>query len=319
MNEFKLISELFSQLGVPADNNLRMGVGDDAAVFSIPANTQVVMSVDTAVEGIHFPEDGDAQKIGYRIMAAAVSDLAAMGATPSYFSLCVSVPKGRIDSWLPALAKGLGECASQYEMSVIGGDTTRSEQSVISVQVFGRVEHQYLSRGGAKVGHDIYVSNTLGDGAGALPFILNEQPHNEHSEKLVAAYYRPHAQITLGRALLGVASSCIDLSDGLIQDITHIMKQSDVGADINVDEIPMSNALVKTFGKPAALSLALAGGDDYQLCFTAAPDQHQTINEIAKQLGIPLAKIGKINDSNTLTTTEGGNVVNFEYQGYQHF
>ena len=319
MNEFNLITDLFSRIGAPADNNLHLGVGDDAAVFSIPQHEKMVMSVDTVVSGVHFPEECAGELVGYRSMITAISDLAAMGATPCYFALAISIPKGSVDQWLPAFAQGVDEAAKEYGLSIIGGDTTRAECCVISIQVYGRVKDAWLVRSGAQVDDDVYVSGLLGQAAGALPYVLNQQPANEYGASLVEHYFRPKARIELGQALIGLASSCLDLSDGLIQDVSHLLIANQLGCDLETSLLPMSDDLLHIFGRKSALSLALAGGDDYELCFTASTMARNRIADLATELGIPLTRVGKITASGGVRTLDNGVEIDLPYQGYQHF
>ncbi|NRB37169.1 MAG: thiamine-phosphate kinase [Pseudomonadales bacterium] len=270
--EFQIIHEFFEiQAATFNNDSVIVGIGDDCAVLCPTPQTQQVISVDTSIADRHFPADAPAFDIGYRALNVAVSDLAAMGATPTWFTLAISLNHHDRD-WLKNFSKGLFTAAANADITLIGGDTTKVPVSAplsITVQVHGEVcSGTALLRSQAQVGDTIYVSNTLGDAAAGLACYKNKLSH----EPLLTAYLRPEPQIVLGQKLMGKAHSCVDISDGLLADLGHILERSHVSAEIDLSKIPLSKALLSYTDKTRALKLALSGGDDYQLLFTSALD-----------------------------------------------
>ena len=263
--EFSLIYRYFSDLGRGAAVDL--SVGDDCAILRLGEGERLATSVDTMVVGVHFPEETFPEDIGFRAVSVAASDLAAMGAKPLAMTVALTLPEAD-ELWLHAFSQGLAEAVSVYQLPLVGGDTTRGPLS-ISVQVMGALpDDQALLRGGARVGDELYVSGTLGDGAGALAFLEGQwQPSPEHAEFLLDRFYRPRARLELGRELLGRASAAIDISDGLLADAGHIAAASGVKICIEPDQLPLSAALSSHQSPETILRWALTGGDDYELCF----------------------------------------------------
>ena len=264
--EFTLIARYFSSLGRgPA---VDLGVGDDCAILSLQADERLATSIDTLVAGVHFPEEAFPEDIGYRAVAVAVSDLAAMGARPLGMTLALTLPEID-DFWLTAFSQGLAEAVGEFNIPLVGGDTTRGPLT-ISVQVMGALPAgKALLRGGAKVGDGVYVSGTLGDAAGALAFLQEKwQPEPQHAEYLWSRFYRPRARLELGVALQGLATAAIDVSDGLLADAGHIAAASGVAIVIDPALIPLSESLRSHDSRQQVLQWALTGGDDYELCFT---------------------------------------------------
>ena len=272
MNEFQLIQQYFQQPNLAFSNAyLRHGIGDDCATLNIPSEFDLHLSLDTLVEDVHFPKQANAFDIATRALAVSISDLAAMGAIPIGFTLAITLPSND-ESWIKAFTAGLAQAAQFYHCPLIGGDTTKGPCLVLSLQVHGITPHgKGLSRGGARVGDKVYVSGNLGDAAGALPMVLNDPSLNTG---LAQQYYAPVAQIEFAQAIKGYASSCLDISDGLVQDLNHLCKASNVGMVIDPGLIPMSDELLKTYGNAQALTYALSGGDDYQLAYTAEDCQY---------------------------------------------
>jgi thiamine-monophosphate kinase len=300
MNEFALINHFFKK-----DNlkNTILGIGDDCAIIDIDKNHQLVTSTDTLIEGVHFDKSYSPEDIGYRALAVNLSDIAAMGAKPKWFSLALTLPKSD-EVFLKKFSQGLFKLANLHNLELIGGDTTKGHLS-ITITIMGVLpQNQGLLRSGAKIDDDIYVSNTLGNAAFALQ-------KSKDAQKFLKFLHQPQPQIKLGQALLNIANSCIDISDGLQADLTHILKASNVGASINIDLLPIED-LVK---KQNNICLVLAGGDDYQLCWTANAKQKQNINKIAKTLGIKITNIGKITDKKHLDIIG----LTEKCQPYQHF
>lgn len=290
MGEFELIKRYFS--GLDHGPNTLIGLGDDAAVLQIPPDHTLVVSVDTSVMGTHFLESTFAEAIAYRSVASALSDLAAMGSTPVGMTLAITLPEAD-DWWLRTFSEGLCRASSDFKCPLIGGDTTRGPLT-ISVTVHGVLPvGKALTRAGARAGDDIYVSGTLGDAAGGLKVELNQCESDDFdlTEALHDAWLSPTPRLELGQTLLPLATSCIDISDGLLADLGHIVKASQVGAELNLTDIPLSPELVAVFGQEAALAMALKGGEDYQLCFTLpagtpAPEGCRRIGKIIEGTGI---------------------------------
>lgn len=264
-SEFSLIYRYFASLGGGAAVDL--GVGDDCAILRLAAGERLATSVDTMVAGRHFFEDSFPEDIGYRAVSAAVSDLAAMGARSLGMTLALTLPEPD-DFWLHTFSQGVAQASSDYQLPLVGGDTTCGPLT-ITVQVMGALpEQQALLRSGAQVGDEVYVSGTLGDAAGALAFLAGEwQPAPEHAEYLLNRFNRPRAQLELGAELLGRATAAIDVSDGLLADVGHIAAASGVKIVIDRNTLPLSAALATQECKETAVRWALSGGDDYELCF----------------------------------------------------
>jgi thiamine-monophosphate kinase len=270
-SEFSLITRYFSSLGRGAAVDL--SVGDDCALLHLQSGERLATSIDTLVSGVHFPEDAFPEDIGFRAVAVAVSDLAAMGARPVGMTLALTLPQAD-DFWLNTFSQGLAAAVSAFDIPLVGGDTTRGPLTV-TVQVMGALpEGEALLRSGARPGDAVYVSGTLGDAAGALAFLNDTwQPGAEHADYLLQRFYRPVARLELGQALLASATSAIDISDGLLADAGHIAAASGVKIQLDPALIPLSPALQACPSPEQAITWALTGGDDYELCFTQPADQ----------------------------------------------
>ncbi len=269
LSEFSLIYRYFSALG--AGDAVDLSVGDDCAILRLPAGGRLATSVDTMVEGVHFPPEMFPEDVGFRAVSVAASDLAAMGARPLGMTIALTLPEAD-ELWLHAFSQGLADAVSTYGMPLVGGDTTRGPLT-ITVQVLGSLPAaQALLRGGARVGDAVYVSGTLGDAAGALAFLAGQwQPTPEHGEYLLDRLNRPRAQLALGAQLLGRATAAIDISDGLLADAGHVAAASGVKIVVDPDLLPLSPALASHSSRQRVLQWALGGGDDYQLCFCLPP------------------------------------------------
>ena len=264
-SEFTLIYRYFSALG--RGEAVDLSVGDDCAILRLQPGERLATSVDTVVEGVHFPEDSFPEDIGFRAVSVAVSDLAAMGARPLGMTIALTLPEAD-EFWLNAFSQGVAQAVSAYGLPLIGGDTTRGALT-ITVQVLGALPlDQALLRSGAAVGDAVYVSGTLGDAAAALAFLNGQwQPAADAAEYLLQRFNRPAARVALGRQLLGTASAAIDISDGLLADAGHIAAASGVCIRIDPHALPLSAALQAQENSDQRLRWALAGGDDYELCF----------------------------------------------------
>ncbi len=310
MNEFELIETYFNW----EDSNqlINLGIGDDCAIIDVDSNYQLLTSTDTLIEGVHFPVNTSATDIAYKALAVNLSDLAAMGATPKYFTLALTLPN--LDKqWLSDFSTSLRQVANKYNLSLVGGDTTKGPLS-ITISITGQVEkNKALLRRSAKVGDGIFVSNTLGNSAYAWWQIQNNQTP---SSGCLNHFNRPEPQIKLGQSLVGIANACIDISDGLEQDLSHILNQSNVGASISLSQIPLSEELDVYIKQTNNWCIALAGGDDYELCFTVPMSKLDVLKTLQDESNIKVTQIGVINDSGKLTKD---GEFNKQCDSYQHF
>jgi len=301
VNEFELIGRFFRR--APRNADVRIGIGDDAAVVAPAAGMEYVISVDMLVEGRHFAPETNPVLLGHKTLAVNLSDLAAMGALPRFVLLAGALPTPDPE-WLAGFMHGFDALAAQYDVELIGGDTTRGPRT-LCVTAIGEVPAgTALTRSGATPGDTIFVSGALGDAALALAFAAGRTDVDEAAlPALQRRLDRPEPRIALGVALRGIASSAIDLSDGLTGDLGHIVAASRVGATIDLAAIPCSDALraKKGIERPTALGCLLAGGDDYELCFTAQPAMRERVDALALVLGIPLTAIGAITAESGLT------------------
>ncbi|PJE79463.1 Thiamine-monophosphate kinase [invertebrate metagenome] len=304
MGEFELIARYFNR-NVPDDTLI--GIGDDCALFTIPDGMQLAQSMDTLVEGIHFPENIDPQLLGYRSLAVSISDLAAMGAKPHSFTLGLTLPDSN-EQWLRGFSDGLFSLADSLSIPLIGGDTTRGPLT-ITIQVQGTVpQDTALRRNGAKAGDQIYVSGYLGDAAGALPYVLSREEqkaeNNAHIQALLQRYYKPTPRLALGRWLReNGATAALDISDGLLGDLNHILSASHKGAELNLQTIPCSPNLTALYTTTQAKDLALQGGDDYELCFTW-PKENNLILPSFLSDSIFVTMIGSITEQKGIRDTQ---------------
>lgn len=303
MAEFSIIEQYFNR----SQNSVDIGIGDDSAVLTPPTGHQLVICTDTLVSGRHFPETTHAHAIGWKSVAVNLSDLAAMGATPHSILLALTLPQVDHD-WLNRFSRGLFDCCDAFGVQLIGGDTTQGPHLTISITALGWIEHhQTIQRTGAQVGDVICVSGQLGDAAYGLQ-------HLGHDLQYRLDYPTPRCQ--LGQQLKGLASSMIDISDGLAQDLSHILKASHVGAQLNLEHIPIDAAL-QTLPSNQRWQYALAGGDDYELCFTISAQNYEKL--LQKQLDVNITMIGTITEQLGLTLLHNGQPYTLYLQGYQHF
>ncbi len=308
--EFDLIKKYFIRSD-SFSNDLKTGIGDDAAILSIPVGHDVAISVDTLVAGIHFYADSCPNDLGYKALAVNLSDMAAMGAKPWCVTLALTLPEAN-ENWLEHFAAGFFELADQYGVVLVGGDTTRGPLS-ICVQIQGLLpEAQALKRSGASVGDAIYVTGTLGDAALALKLSATAQS----SDFLSVRLHRPQPRVSEGQQLLTIANSAIDISDGLFADLSHILEASGVGAAIELPLLPISRAAREQAGLIDCWQSALSGGDDYELCFTVAEDKKSELQASA----IDCKQIGVIETEPGLRCySEGGGLFVPDSKGYEHF
>ena len=305
--EFDLIERYFKPLSSGL-NKGDIGIGDDGAVLSVPENHQLVVVTDTLVSGVHFPVETDPYDIAWKALAVNLSDLAAMGAKPGFFSLALTLPS-QDDAWLEAFAKGLSDLAYHCYVRLVGGDTTKGPLT-ITVTAHGWVpKGQAVCRSGANLGDVICVTNTIGDGALGLKFALKTLPETLQSsfeaseqEAALQALNRPMPQLSMIELLRKYATSAIDISDGLVADLEHVIHSSNLlrrasqastlSAKIDLEYIPLSNALKRYIELSSDWSAVLAGGDDYQLCFTISPQHFEVLKKAADVLDVQVTEIG---------------------------
>ena len=318
--EFDLIARYFNRYRT-ARRDVQLGIGDDCALLTVAEKQLLAVSTDTLVEGIHFLKTIDPADLGYKALAVNLSDLAAMGADPAWVSLALTLPEVNTE-WLEAFSDSLFDQLNYYGMQLIGGDTTRGPLSM-TLTIQGLVPvGRALTRSGAGVGDWIFVTGTLGDSAAGLAVVLEQLNITDDTtrEFLLKRHLRPSPRVLQGQALRDLATSAIDLSDGLISDLKHILKASDCGARLDLDAIPFSDAM-KSLGDPEqALKWALTGGEDYELCFTVPEINRGAVDAALSHLGVDFTCIGQIAPlSEGLKLMRAGSPVQLEWQGFDHF
>lgn len=314
MAEFDLIAKYFTR---PAQVDL--GIGDDAALVSVRPGYQLAISADMSVAGTHFFADVDPFVIGWKSMAVNVSDMAAMGAEPKWATLSIALPE--IDEhWLAGFSAGLFACAEDYDVALIGGDTTRGPLN-IAINIMGEVpQGQALQRCGAKVGDDVWVSGELGGAALWLQHRLGKLTVPESElPMLAAAMHHPQPRVQLGMSLRGVATAALDISDGLLADLSHLLRASGVGAVLDWQAVPKPARLQSHINRSLLAQAVLAGGDDYELCFTAPTSQRAQLRALSQQLNLPLSCIGQVTAETDLKVLDGTSAMFLPQKGYDHF
>jgi thiamine-monophosphate kinase len=292
--EFALIRRYFSSLSCSRDDVI-LGVGDDAALLQVPSGMMLAVSVDTLVSGVHFLADVSPESLGHKALAVNLSDLAAMGAEPAWVTLALTLPEVN-ESWIAAFSRGFAELARQHGVQLIGGDTTRGPLS-ITVQVQGLLPlNSVLRRDGALPGDDIYVTGTLGDAALALDWLKGVQPGVSDPQPLVQRLEWPQPRVEAGCALRDLAHSAIDLSDGLLADLGHVLTKSCVGACLELGRIPLTPQVASKVREQGKWFYVLSGGDDYELCVTLPQSCREDVAEIARELDLPITRIGQIEE-----------------------
>ena len=290
ISEFELIRRYFTHRA----RHAVLGVGDDAALVNVRRGCELVVSADMLVAGRHFLRDADPYRLGHKALAVNLSDMAAMGATPRWATLALALPEADT-RWLAAFSRGFMALARRFRVDLIGGDTTRGPLN-ICVQIMGEVPRgAALRRDGARAGDDVWVSGTLGDAALALAALKRRIRLTPAELAYCAAkLHQPAPRIALGLALRGVARSAIDISDGLLADLDHILERSGVAAEIELAALPASRILRRYLDRVAARSALLAGGDDYELCFTAPRRARERVVRSGRRAGVALTRIGRI-------------------------
>ncbi|MBL6986724.1 MAG: thiamine-phosphate kinase [Methylobacter sp.] len=308
VSEFALIQRFFTKQRI-ANPTTRLGIGDDCALLSIPEGFELAVTTDTMVENVHFFAGADPESLGHKLLAVNLSDLAAMGALPMSVTLAVTLPIVDED-WLTAFAQGFLKLAEHYSVDLIGGDTT-SGPLTLTVQAMGLVpKGQALRRSSARPGDFIYMTGLLGNAG--LGLKIKQGYDCADPEAALARFNRPDPQVEAGQSLIGIANSCIDLSDGLAGDLAHILEQSQVGACLDWDALPLSNAVRAYINETGDWPMPLTAGDDYELCFTVSPEQ-------ADKLTVAATKIGIIESQPGLRLNKSGTIQPLEVTGFEHF
>jgi thiamine-monophosphate kinase len=315
-DEFEIIERFFTRQAISREDVL-LGIGDDAAVLQVPTDSDLVLCMDTLVAGIHFPQHTPARAIGHKALAVNLSDLAAMGAVPAWATLSISLPENDA-AWLAEFSDGFFALAKPYAVQLVGGDTTRGPLSV-TVQVHGFVPHgMALQRAGAQPGDHIYVTGTLGD-AGLALLMQGEAALQERLDY-------PQPRVEAGQALRGLASAAIDISDGLLADLGHLLETGGQGATIRVDELPRSQAFLAALqraGEDQALwfhALPLSAGDDYELCFTVPESHCAAVLQKLQQLDVPVTDVGLVEPGPGIRCMHAdGAAYRPQATGYRHF
>ncbi len=318
--EFSLIKQYFTSQPVKR-KDVSTGIGDDCAILTVPEKQQVAISTDTLVSGIHFLPTISPEDLAYKALAVNISDLAAVGADPAWASLALTLPKVDND-WLEAFSRSLFALAEYYSIQLIGGDTTKGPLS-LTITIQGLVpQGMALLRSGAKIGDWIYVTGFLGDSAAGLAVLQNRlQPSQAESrDYFIARHLRPQPRLLQGQALRSLASAAIDISDGLISDLNHILTASGCGARINLDALPYSAEMKSQVSKEQAEVWALSGGEDYELCFTVPEINRGALDIALAHTGADFHCIGQI-----MPIAEGirylreGKEVHPNLKGFDHF
>ncbi|NNM61727.1 MAG: thiamine-phosphate kinase [Steroidobacteraceae bacterium] len=324
LGEFDLIRRFFTRPGPAADGGgVLLGVGDDAAVLRVPAGADLIAAVDTIVEGRHFPVGSDPCSIGHRALAVNLSDVAAMGATPAWATLALTLPSAQPE-WLEAFSAGLFALADQHGVALVGGDTSMGPLC-ISVQVLGFVPRgEALLRSGARNGDVIAVTGTLGDAAAGLA-LLQSAPKSASGETGSARHFLrqrfeyPTPRVSFGLAARGIASAAMDVSDGLAGDLSKFAAASALGAHVRVERLPLSAPLRAQATPAQALDWALSGGDDYELLLAAPPERVPQLAAAAAACGTALTVIGEFREADGVEWTLDGRPFTPARGGFEHF
>jgi thiamine-monophosphate kinase len=318
-SEFDLIRQLSEQQSVRRDE-VHLGIGDDAALLSVPDDCELVLTTDTLNYGIHFPEQTSPEDVGYKSLAVNLSDLAAMGATPVAANLSLTLPESNA-AWLEQFSRGFFQLADRFSVQLTGGDTTRGPLS-ISITALGFVKKgMALLRSGAKPGDLIYATGNLGDAGAALLAMQGELKLTGPQQKqFQLRLNRPKPRIEIGQALAGLATACIDVSDGLIADLGHILDQSQVGATLYVQRLPISATLKSCFDLAGGWYVPLSSGDDYELCFTIPENRQAEVESLLQEIKTPITWLGMIESQPGLRLLmDDGSEFSGGTGGYDHF
>ena len=315
LNEFEIIDRYFKVVG-QKNSGVILGPGDDCAVLAFSDREEVCVSTDTLIEGVHFPEDCDASLVASRLVGANLSDLAAMGALPHSCLIALTMPDVK-KAWLEEFSTTLSDLLGKYGLALVGGNISKGNLS-LTMTVLGTVPiGQALTRSGAMPGDLVCVTGTLGDGRKGLNDLLSGQ---ESSTDMTSRYSAPIPRLEMGRQLLGLATAMIDISDGLLADLSHLCNASQVGAVIELVSVPVSADLVSSLGYLEARSLGLTAGDDYELCFTVPAACSIDLNTLAKGSGLRITRVGCIKAGLGVEVLDyEGNYLDLRDLGYRHF
>lgn len=326
--EFELIHQFFTQPQKVKRKDVILSIGDDCALLDVPQGKNLAITTDTMVENSHFYSNIAPQDLGYKAIATNLSDLAAMGAEPAWVSLALTLPKVD-EQWLQAFSEGVFEILNEHHVALIGGDTTSGERISVTVTAQGFVEKQTaLCRHQAKVGDLIYISGTIGDALAGFYLLqsLQEGKKNEvnfDEEYLIQRHFRPTPRVALGNTLLEqqISYCALDLSDGLVGDLRHILTRSGKSAVINLEDLPCSKQLVKLYGREQAEKLALQGGEDYELCFTVSPQNKTLLEKYQAEFGVKVTCIGHITEpqSQPIVFHKNGKNMALQLNSFEHF
>lgn len=317
-SEFNLIERFFVR-EMPARKDVALGIGDDCAILNVPEGQSLAVSMDTLIEGVHFLPNTPASDVAAKAMAVNLSDLAAAGAEPAWVTLSLSIPNVDM-AWLQDFSDTFHDLLSHYGLQVVGGDTTRGPLS-ITLQVHGFVpESVALTRSGAEAGDLVCVTGPLGDASIGLQVAQQKlSAEGDIKQYLMDRYYRPKARVAAGIALRSRASAAIDISDGLLADLGHICSRSSVGAVIDTEKLPISEAARNVTNEQSAIEHALSGGDDYELCFTVAEDDFRKVQSALESVGVACYEIGRITGKNGVRVIKDGETLEISKAGFDHF
>jgi len=317
MGEFELIQKYFQC--APRRDDVVLGSGDDAAVTQVPQGYQLVISTDTMVDGVHFDQHIDAYSLGHKLLAINLSDLAAMGATPTWVTIAISGPHLEED-WLQDFTAGFFALAECYQVALVGGDLTNGPCLTLTATCHGVVKcDQFLRQDTAQTEQGVFVTGTVGDAALALAIQQTQQPALEVTQTYIQKRLaQPTARITVGQALQGIATACVDVSDGLLLDLQRLLTRSQVGATIEANKLPLSTAL-QSLEQSVAWHYACVGGEDFELCFTAPLDQQAILQTIACDQQTPITLIGHTQTQSGLRIVDDHHkALYFDVRGYEH-
>ena len=317
LSEFSLIDDYIAISRTTRDD-VSLGIGDDCAVLEVPPGESLAVSMDTLVAGRHFIEGANAVSLGHKALAVNLSDLAAMGAEPAWATLSLTMPEADV-CWIQDFMRGFLALADRFGVQLVGGDTTRGPLS-ITVQIHGFVDpRKMMRRDGAQPGDLIYVTGSLGDAGLALRLQQSGKLDIVHHQQLLQRLDCPTPRITEGMQLASIATSAIDLSDGLIGDLGHIVQQSHCGATIELQRLPCSAAVKQAITESNEWSLPLSSGDDYELCFTIPADKQQQVQQLAATLDSSLTRMGVIEQQPGIRCVNAEDAIVDVESGYDHF
>ena len=315
--EFSIIQQYFAGLITTTSPAIVLGPGDDCGIFSVPAGQEVCISTDTLTAGVHFPLDAAPAVVAHRALVANLSDLSAMGACPLTCTLALTLDAQSSDVWLAPFADRLRELIDAYAIPLIGGNLSSGPLS-LTFTVLGTVPAgRALRRDGAQIGDDVYVTGHLGNAAGGLAQL---QGGGSRSPALLERYQQPTPRLATGMALRGTATGAIDISDGLLADLGHVAEGSDVGIEVALGQLPLSDPLLENFDLARCREFALAGGDDYELAFTAGIAQRQSVAAVALATQVEITRIGRVFEGDGVRVVAAdGQIIPVARHGYAHF